>query len=170
MAVGVLGPAAPLLAGGPPGWVLYGVLAVAAVGVTAYGISKATSSADTKTDAQTKTNTCKNCPCKRVVAISRSMSPQAAQHILDAQAAGHPSVLTLDRAGTATRRSASLAGIATQPGMDRDEYPPATFAEGGAGASVRLIPRSDNRSAGGQIGSQLAGATEGCKITMTVVP
>ncbi|RYF10767.1 MAG: DNA-entry nuclease [Oxalobacteraceae bacterium] len=105
--------------------------------------------------------------------ISRTASPQAAQHIADAQAAGQPSTLTLDRPGTAMRRRASLAGIATAPGMDRDEYPPATFAEGGAGSSVRLIPSSDNRSAGGQLQAQMntpTPATEGCKITIKVGP
>lgn len=115
-------------------------------------------------------DTCQNCPCARVVAIKRSASPLAAQHILDAQAQGQPSVLTLDRPGTSARRAASLKGIPTVLGMDRDEYPPATFAEGGVGASVRLIPLSDNRSAGGQLGAQIANAPDGCKITMTVVP
>ena len=111
-----------------------------------------------------------NCPCKRTVVISETMSPEAANHISDAQKAGHPKVLTLNRAGTAARRAASLRGIPTRPGMDRDEYPPATFLEGGAGASVRHIPLSDNRSAGAQIRNQLRGATEGCIITMTVGP
>ncbi|SCX09156.1 MULTISPECIES: NucA/NucB deoxyribonuclease domain-containing protein [Agrobacterium] len=122
--------------------------------------------------AQTKARDepCDDCPCQRTVVISRAASPKAAQHIVDAQALGQPSVLTLDRPGTSARRAASLRGIPTKPGMDRDEYPPATFAEGGAGASVRHIPRSDNRSAGGQIGAQLAGAPDGCKITMAVGP
>ncbi|MDQ0458477.1 hypothetical protein QO005_004841 [Rhizobium paknamense] len=123
-----------------------------------------------KADATTDTTACKDCPCSRIVVISRSASPQAAQHIVDAQAAGYPSVLTLDRPGTSTRRTASLRGIPTMPGMDRDEYPPATFAEGGAGSSVRHISRSDNRSAGGQLGAQLNGVPEGCKITMKVGP
>ena len=104
------------------------------------------------------------------VFISRSASPEAAQHILDAQAAGHPAVLTLDRTGRPARRRAALRGIPTQPGLDRDEYPPAVFAEGGAGSSVRHIPRSDNRSAGGQMSVQLRGAPNGCTITMTVGP
>ncbi|WP_110806875.1 NucA/NucB deoxyribonuclease domain-containing protein [Rhodobacter viridis] len=37
-----------------------------------------------------------------------------------------------------------------KPGRDRDEYPPAVFTQGGPGASLRLIPSSDNRSAGGR--------------------
>lgn len=39
--------------------------------------------------------------------------------------------------------------------MDRDEYPPAVISEGGKGASVRIISSGDNRSAGGQLGSQI---------------
>jgi RHS repeat-associated protein len=98
------------------------------------------------------------------VAISRSRSPQAAQHIEEAQAAGHPDVVTIDRSRTVANRTESLRGVARQPGMDRDEYPPACCAEGGAGASVRSIPRSDNRSAGGQLGRQLQGVADGTRV------
>lgn len=163
---------APLLAGGPPGWIAYAVLGVATVG-GAYLLSEQINSADEEADqslANTDTDDCPTCPCRRTVIISRGMSPLAAEHISEAQLAGYPSTLTLDRAGTALRRSQSLAGIPTRPGMDRDEYPPATFLEGGAGASVRHIPLSDNRSAGAQIRNQIRGATEGCRITMTVGP
>lgn len=121
-------------------------------------------------DAKADTESCKDCPCSRIVMISRGASPQAAQHIVDAQAAGYPSTLTLDRPGTDARRAASLRGIPIMPKMDRDEYPPATFTEGGAGSSVRHIPRNDNRSAGGQLGAQLNGVPEGCKITIRVGP
>ena len=166
---------------GPPGWIALGVLGLGAAGYAGYqwyenrASSQATTTANTRAEALSATTTdqpCKTC-CERKVMISRAASPQAAQHIADAQAAGHPSVLTLDRPGTATRRAASLQGIATAPGMDRDEYPPATFAEGGAGSSVRLIPSADNRSAGGQLQAQMNSpnpATDGCKITMTVGP
>jgi RHS repeat-associated protein len=102
------------------------------------------------------------------VTISRSRSPQAAQHIDDAQAAGHPDVVTIDRSRTVTNRRDSLRGVAPQPGMDRDEYPPACCAEGGAGASVRPIPRSDNRSAGGQLGRQLKGVPDGTQVRITM--
>ena len=166
---------APLLAGGPPGWVAYGILGLATVAVGgAYVMSQSATDADEKAErtlAPTDTaRNCPNCPCRRTVVISRAMSPEAAQHITDAQASGHPRVLTLDRAGASSRRVAALAGVPTRPGMDRDEYPPATFLEGGAGASVRHISYSDNRSAGGQLRAQLRGATPGCRITMTVGP
>ena len=160
-------------------WVVGGVIEAGAEAYAAYRLyrlaqaaaqlARAARLAKTLTDAATA-DPCPECPCERTVVISRSASPQAAQHIVDAQAMGHPSVLTLDRPGADTRRAASLRGIPTVPLMDRDEYPPATFAEGGAGASVRSIPRSDNRSAGGQLGAQIAGAKDGCKITMIAGP
>lgn len=133
-------------------------------------LAQAAATARQLSQSKARDEPCDDCPCQRTIVISRAMSPQAAQHMVDAQAGGHPQVLTLDRPGADARRAASLKGIPTIPGKDRDEYPPATFLEGGAGASVRHIPRSDNRSAGGQIGAQLAGVPEGCKITMTVGP
>ncbi|MGC3932149.1 NucA/NucB deoxyribonuclease domain-containing protein [Pseudomonas atacamensis] len=39
-----------------------------------------------------------------------------------------------------------MRGIETKPGLDRDEYPPAMFQEGGQEASVRHITAGDNRS------------------------
>jgi hypothetical protein len=49
-------------------------------------------------------------------------------------------ILTVDRSNAAQRRAESLQGIPSSPLLDRDEYPPAVFKEGGAGSSVRLIP------------------------------
>ena len=104
------------------------------------------------------------------VTISRSKSPASAQHIEDAQATGQPEVVTLDRSGTqgaaraAARGRAATRRTATAPGMDRDEYPPKCCAEGGAGSSVQRIPRSDNRSAGGQLGQQIKTLPDGTKV------
>lgn len=166
---------------GPPGWIALGLIGLGTAGYAGYQwyqnrshtaeTTKANTKAETLSDAATD-DTCQTC-CKRLVIISRTASPQAAQHIADAQSAGKPSMLTLDRPGKNARRAAALRGTATAPGMDRDEYPPATFAEGGAGASVRLIPLSDNRSAGWQIKDQMnrpTRATEGCQITIKVGP
>lgn len=89
---------------------------------------------------------------------------EAAKHIKDAQAAGHPSTLTIDRAGAAANRKASLKGIPTKKGLDRDEYPPAKFGEGGSGASVRHINPSDNRGAGKIIGNQCSGLACGTQV------
>jgi Deoxyribonuclease NucA/NucB len=110
-----------------------------------------------------------NC-CQRTVVVSRSRSPLSAQHIDEAQAMGFPSTLTLDRPGAPARRAASLRGIPTRPGLDRDEYPPAVFAENGGAASVRYVPLSDNRSAGRQILTGITGAPDGCRITLVTGP
>ena len=151
-----------------------GSAAVVAAGVVGGGrylineMSEADEEAGKRSADGSVVEACSECPCKRTVIISRAASPQAAQHIVDAQAAGHPTSLTLDRPGAVARRTNSLRGIPTYPSMDRDEYPPAIFLEGGIGASVRHIPLSDNRSAGAQMRNQLRGARDGCIITMTV--
>jgi RHS repeat-associated protein len=106
----------------------------------------------------------------KTIQVSRSRYPLSAQHIDDAQAAGHPSILTVDRSNAAQNRAASLQGYATAPGLDRDEYPPAVFAEGGEGASVQYVPPSDNRGAGASIGNQLRGVPDGAKVQVVTVP
>ncbi len=103
------------------------------------------------------------------IKISKNKYPETAQHIQDAQAAGHPKVLTIDRAGTKQNRKESLKGIPTQPNKDRDEYPPAMFKEGGEGASVRHINPSDNRGAGKTMGLQCKGLACGTKVQIDVV-
>ena len=85
---------------------------------------------------------------KKVILIDKDKYPESAKHIEEAQKSGHPVVLTVDRVGAKNNRKESLKGIKTQAGMDRDEYPPAMFKEGGKGASVKLIPSSDNRGSG----------------------
>jgi len=110
-------------------------------------------------------------PCHVNVYVSRSMSPQSARHIEDAQTMmGKPRTLTIDRPGTRRRRAESLRGIPTIRGLDRDEYPPAVFLEGGFGASVRHIPLADNRSAGAQIGNQIRNQPDGCQATIITGP
>lgn len=98
------------------------------------------------------------------VYIDPSKYPAAAGHAADAQAAGHPDTLTVDRGGAADRRADATAGHATQSGTDRDEYPPAVTAEGGKGASIRDIPSSDNRGAGASMGQQIKDVPDGGKI------
>lgn len=169
------GVAAGSLCAGPQALVCAGVGAAILLGAGGYLLYRHIMNADSIADEDLTATSTEGCvtgtyPCERMLVISKSASPQAAGHILDSQARGYPSVLTLDRLGRSARRRASLSGIPTRPGMDRDEYPPAVFVEGGTGASVRYIPSSDNRSAGGQMSAQLAGVPEGCKITMTVGP
>ena len=98
------------------------------------------------------------------ITVSRSRFPESAQHIDDAIEAGQPSVLTINRAGANANRRESLRGVETKPGLDRDEFPPAMFQEGGAGASVRRINSSDNRGAGSSIGAQCQGLECGTRV------
>jgi len=73
---------------------------------------------------------------------------------LDAIAAGHSDVCTMDRDGAEERREESLAGIPAKTGYDCDAWPMAMSEEGGAGASVRYVTQSDNRGAGAWVGNQ----------------
>ncbi len=102
------------------------------------------------------------------VIVSRSMYPESAQHIEDAQAAGQPSELTIDRSGAAARRAQALRGYPTQSGLDRDEYPGAMFQEGGKGSSVRYISSSDNRGSGASIGSQCGNLGDGAIVRILI--
>jgi filamentous hemagglutinin len=101
--------------------------------------------------------------------VSKGRFPESAQHIEDAIGAGKPETLTIDRTNAASRRRDSLRGTETKPGLDRDEYPPAMFQEGGQGSSVRHINPSDNRGAGACIGAQCRGLPDGTKVRIDVV-
>ncbi len=101
-----------------------------------------------------------------LIKISRSRYPESAAHIEDAQAAGQPTTLTIDRAGAAARRREALSGTPARSGLDRDEYPPAMFKEGGRGASVRHIDPSDNRGAGACIGAACRGLPDGSTVNI----
>ncbi|HYE53751.1 MAG TPA: polymorphic toxin-type HINT domain-containing protein, partial [Chitinophagaceae bacterium] len=95
--------------------------------------------------------------------ISASDWPESAQHITDAQKAGQPDVLTIERGGAAQNRREwqSLKQYPTKSGFDRDEYPPAMFHEGGATASIRYISPSDNRGCGSFFGNFLRWTNNG---------
>lgn len=111
-------------------------------------------------------------PSPVVVSLSRSRYPESARHIEDAVRAGKPKILTIARDRCVANRRASMQphkGLKA-PGMDRDEYPFAMSAQGGAGASVRLIPASDNRGAGSTIGSALRPYPNGTQFTINIVP
>lgn len=104
----------------------------------------------------------------RDVVVSSSRYPETAAHIRDAQAAGHPSVLTIDRAGADANRAAAQAGQPRVQGTQLDEYPPAMFQEGGAGASTRSVSPSDNMGAGACIGNQCRGLPDGARVRIVV--
>ena len=103
------------------------------------------------------------------IQVSKRKYPQSAQHIQDARASGQTSILTIDRTSAKTNRSQSLKGIDKVPGKDLDEYPPAMFSEGGAGASVRAIEQSDNRGSGSSMGHQLRPFDNGTKVYIDIV-
>ena len=107
----------------------------------------------------------------RVVIIDSRKYPESAEHIRACQLSGYPSILTLDRENADEHRKQSLAGIPTmrQYGWDRDEYPPAAFAEGGHGAHVWGINASDNQGSGASFGRQLSGAPNGTRVRFRVI-
>ncbi|MEW5757138.1 MAG: hemagglutinin repeat-containing protein [Pseudomonadota bacterium] len=105
----------------------------------------------------------------KTVEVSKSRFPESAQHIEDAVAAGKPSILTIDRANAASRRRDALRGTEIRPSLDRDEFPPAMFQEGGQGSSVRHINPGDNRGAGACIGAQCRDLPVGSKVQIDVV-
>jgi hypothetical protein len=77
-------------------------------------------------------------------------------HAFDARRNGHPRVLHIRRSEATANRRASLRGIPTKRGYDRDEYPPAMSDEGGQGADVRYVLSAENRSVGSVMRYQLA--------------
>ncbi|MFG2919033.1 hypothetical protein ACGF0D_39915 [Kitasatospora sp. NPDC048298] len=112
--------------------------------------------------------------------IDSGKYPESARHIAEAQkgqiwrgassspGAPLPSVVTINRPGSRTNRSNSLRGIRTSPLGQRDEYPPAMFAEGGAGASVKYINGSDNTGSGSTMGKALGGLPNGTRVKIRV--
>ncbi|SKT95012.1 HNH endonuclease [Mycobacteroides abscessus subsp. massiliense] len=70
-------------------------------------------------------------------------------HKLDAIENGQPGTLTRGNPDdTAGRRRDALGSTPTQTGKARDEYPFASTAEGGAGSSVRYVPRGESNREG----------------------
>jgi filamentous hemagglutinin len=102
------------------------------------------------------------------ITLSRSIHGEAAAHAADAIRAGKPSVLTIDRAGAAANRQASTGALDKVAGKHLDEYPPAMFREGGAGASVRPINPRDNMSSGACIGNACRGLPDGTRIKIKI--
>ncbi len=101
--------------------------------------------------------------------IPKNKYLESAQHMEDAQKAGKPSILTIDRPNTDNNRRESLKGIKKIPPKQLDEYPPAMFKEGGKGASVRAISAKDNQGMGATIGNQLRKYPDGAKVRLTII-
>ena len=105
----------------------------------------------------------------RTVIVDSVRYPQTAEHIRRAVNRGHPDVVTLDRGGAADRRRVAMGDKPARPDFDRDEYPCALFAEGGAGADVAYIAGSDNRGSGSAIHWQLRTLPDGTRIRIRVI-
>jgi len=94
--------------------------------------------------------------------------PETAEHIREAIEKGEPSICTIDRKGAEENRKESLKGIPTKPNLDRDEFPMAMCAEGGAGADIKHISPSDNRGAGSWVSNQLEKYPDGTRVKIVV--
>ncbi|CAM4280475.1 uncharacterized protein YceK [Paenibacillus endophyticus] len=90
--------------------------------------------------------------------------PETMAHIAAAIKGGASAVCTIDREGAEANRDASLQGIPTKKGFDRDEWPMAMCKEGGAGADIAYVSPKDNRGAGSWIGNQLADLKDGTRV------
>ena len=77
-------------------------------------------------------------------------------------------MLTIDRAGASANRQASTGALDKVVGKHLDEYPPAMFNEGGAGASVRPISPRDNMSSGACIGNACRGLPDGTRVQIKI--
>jgi len=159
---GVLASESPLAAIGPVGW---GVIGVTAVGVAAYATYQrfhqdAAANAPAAATAPAAGN------AKPEIVIDGNQHPESAQHAAEAQAAGHPADVTIDRAGAPANRAEALRGTPAVPGAHRDEYPPAVTQQGGSGASVRPISPSDNAGAGASMGNQMRPYPDGTTVTI----
>ncbi|WP_145939666.1 NucA/NucB deoxyribonuclease domain-containing protein [Paenibacillus glacialis] len=90
--------------------------------------------------------------------------PETGAHIQDAIRSGHSAICTIDRSGAEDNRSESLKGVPTKKGFDRDEWPMAMCAEGGANADIEYISPKDNRGAGSWVGNQLEDYSDGSRV------
>jgi len=111
------------------------------------------------------------------IGFSATRYPRIREHYQRAVKAGWPRVLVVNRRGTEARRDRLLdeSGLATMPGMDRDEYPPAVGRGRGSRAlrrgvnpvgwmaSIRYVPSSENRSHGSTLGAKLRRFCDGQK-------
>ncbi len=101
------------------------------------------------------------------IVLDSGRFPESAAHARDAMGASSGE-FTIDRAGAAARRAEAMRGHQRIPGMDRDEWPPAVFREGGAGSSVRGVTPSDNRGSGASMGNQCRGLPDGTVVRAVI--
>ncbi len=109
------------------------------------------------------------------ISFSKTKYRNIRAHYLTAVRRGWPRSLVLNRPGADARRDRLLLEKhATQPGYDRDEYPPAIGRGKGKGltrgtkprgwrANVELVRSSENRSHGSRLGTKLRRFCNGTK-------
>lgn len=110
-----------------------------------------------------------NTPDYYVVIVDSAKYPQTAEHIQWAVRKGMPQFVTLGRKEASQRRKDSLRNIKMSSIYDRDEWPMACFGEGGSGADVFYLDRSDNRGAGSNIRHQMKGIPDGARIRIRIL-
>jgi hypothetical protein len=96
-----------------------------------------------------------NPDCKTVF-LPQNRYPETAGHIRDVEGGAVSGEYNWAPDGSDARRNESLKGYPSSSSLDRDEWPMASAAEGGAGADIRYINQSDNRGAGSFIAKQLS--------------
>ncbi len=94
--------------------------------------------------------------------------PETMAHIAAAIRAGASAVCTIDRNGADANRDASLRGVPTKKGYDRDEWPMAMCKEGGDGANIAYVTPKDNRGAGSWIGNLLSDLEDGTRVLFVI--
>jgi hypothetical protein len=94
--------------------------------------------------------------------------PETMAHIAAAIHAGASAVCTIDRNGADANRDASLRGVPTKKGYDRDEWPLAMCKEGGDGADIAYVTPKDNRGAGSWIGNLLSDLEDGTRVLFVI--
>jgi hypothetical protein len=84
--------------------------------------------------------------------VNATEMPNVASNILNAQRAGHPSVLTYGGPGTnAVNRPLATAGIPRVRPLSVDEYPFASTLQGGPGSWIGHVPPAENWLQGNQL-------------------
>lgn len=101
--------------------------------------------------------------------VSAARFGQAAAHIADAQRAGAPRLLRVNRTGVTQRRAAATGQLTRVSGVDRDEYPPAFARSVGQALSVRYIDPFSNRGLGASLGAATRRLDDGTRFFATVV-
>jgi RHS repeat-associated protein len=100
-----------------------------------------------------------------------SSTPLIGTHVAAAQGAGWPDGLTYlgpnNPQGKNNRKAACPPG--KYPGMSCDEYPYASTAQGGAGASTAPVPLSEQQSQGGTLSRFYMGLSAGQNFCVAVV-